>query len=179
MYAEIRERRAAPDLAERTDVLSRLILRRRRAGRRRSPTRSCATSWSRCCSPATRPPRPRWPGRSTRSAATPSSGARARDGRRRRRRRLARGGAQGVDAAAPGDPDGGAHADEAGHHRRHRPAGRRHRRAVDPDRPRPRGQPPRPRASSGPSGSSARTRPPTPGSRSAAAYAAASAPASR
>ena len=37
MYAEIRERRDAPDLAERTDVLSRLIL----AGRRtRRPARS-------------------------------------------------------------------------------------------------------------------------------------------
>ena len=36
MYAEIRERRAAPDLADRTDVLSRLILR---PGRRRATHR--------------------------------------------------------------------------------------------------------------------------------------------
>ena len=55
---------------------------------------------------------------------------------RRRRRRLAGGGAQGVDAAAPGHPDGGPHADGAGHHRRHRPAGGDDRRAVDPARPR-------------------------------------------
>ena len=56
IYAEIRERRQAPDLAERTDVLSRLILSAcpRRALRARlegtaavtgSATRSCATSW--------------------------------------------------------------------------------------------------------------------------------------
>ena len=70
MYAEIRERRDAPDLAERTDVLSRLIRIGERRGRRRSTTPSCATSWSPCCSPATRPRRPRWPGRSTSSAAT-------------------------------------------------------------------------------------------------------------
>ena len=34
-------------------------------------TRNCATSWSRCCSPGTRRPRRRWPGRSTSSPATP------------------------------------------------------------------------------------------------------------
>ena len=71
MYAEIRERRTAPDLAERTDVLSRLIVQGE-DGRRARPTPSSATSSSPCCSPATRRPRPRWPGRSTRSAATPS-----------------------------------------------------------------------------------------------------------
>ena len=43
----------------------------------------------------------------------PEQRRRAAAGRRDRRRRLARGGPQGVDAAAPGDPDGGAHADEA------------------------------------------------------------------
>ena len=37
-----------------------------------SATSSCATSSSRCCSPATRRPRPRWRGRSTSWAATPS-----------------------------------------------------------------------------------------------------------
>ena len=72
MYAEIRERRGAPDLADRTDVLSRLILTGDGRGRRRSTTPSSATSWSPCCSPATRPRRPRCRGRSTRSAATRS-----------------------------------------------------------------------------------------------------------
>ena len=72
MYAEIRERRTAPDLAERTDVLSRLIVQGEDGDDALDATPSCATSWSPCCSPATRPRRPRWPGRSTRSAATPS-----------------------------------------------------------------------------------------------------------
>ena len=95
IYAEIRERRLAPDLADRTDVLSRLILASdtgRRGTPTRSPTPSSATSSSRCCSPATRRPPPRWPGRSTRSAATRPCCARCREAAPDRRRRLARGG---------------------------------------------------------------------------------------
>ena len=93
---------------------------------------------------------------------------------------LPRGGAQGVDAAAPGDPDGGAPPDGAGDDRRHRPA-----RAAPTSRPsiilahEPRGQPPRPRPVPARAVPRRRGRRPTPGSRSAAAYAAASAPASR
>ena len=69
MYAEIRERRAGarPGRAHRRALPADPDGRRRR---RRSPTPSSATSSSPCCSPGTRPPRPRWPGRSTRSAAT-------------------------------------------------------------------------------------------------------------
>ncbi|CAA9392691.1 MAG: Cytochrome P450, partial [uncultured Nocardioides sp.] len=59
-----------------------------------------------------------------------------------RRRRLARGRAQGVDAPAPRDPDGGAHPDEAGDRRRPRPARRGDGRRLDPHLARPRGQPP-------------------------------------
>ena len=73
MYAEIRERREAPDLADRHRRTLPADPHRRR-WRRPSPTRSCATSWSPSCSPATRPPRPPWPGRSTRSVAIRSSG---------------------------------------------------------------------------------------------------------
>ena len=98
---------------------------------------------------------------------------------RRRRRRVARRRPQGVDAAAPGDPDGGADPDEAADDRRHRPPTRSHRRPVDPHRAQPRGQLRRPGVGSTPSGSSATTRRPTPGSRSVAGSAAASAPASR
>ena len=54
-------RRALPAAAGRRDARA----------RRRSPTPSCATSSSRCCSPATRRPRPGWRGRSTSSAAHP------------------------------------------------------------------------------------------------------------
>jgi hypothetical protein len=44
-----------------------------------SATPSCATSWSPCCWRVTRPPRPRWRGRSTRPVATgPSSTAASR-----------------------------------------------------------------------------------------------------
>ncbi len=178
MYAEIRERRDAPDLAERTDVLSRLILvgsgDGRPARRHRAPrpaghpaARRPRDHGDRAVLGALRGgPRPRAP------AALPAGG-------RRGRRRVPRRGDEGVDAAAPGDPDGGAHADEAGHDRRHRHPRRRHGRAVDRHRAtrRPTTMPTRGR--SGPSGSSARTRPPTPGSRSAAASVAASAPASR
>ena len=70
LYAEIAERRAAADLAERTDVLSRLLQVATTRARRRCPTPSCATSWSRCCWPVTRRPRPRCRGRSTSWAAT-------------------------------------------------------------------------------------------------------------
>ena len=47
---------------------------------------SCATSSSRCCSPATRRPRPRWPGPSTRCSATRTCWSGCATGRRRRRR---------------------------------------------------------------------------------------------
>ena len=119
----------APDLADRTDVLSRLILRADDgdgdaltdeelrdqlvtlllAGHETTAT---ALAWA-----------------LYELGRDPALLARTRRGRRRRRRRLARGGPQGVDAAAPGHPDGGAHPDAARHHRRHRPARRRHRRA--------------------------------------------------
>ena len=60
IYAEIAERRLAPDLAARTDVLSRLIQSPPdRRATRGSAGSGCAMSWSRCCSPATRPPRAR------------------------------------------------------------------------------------------------------------------------
>ena len=152
---------------------------RRRRRRHRSTTPSCATSWSPCCSPATRPRRPRCPGRSTRSAATASCCARCQQAADDGDDELPRRGDEGVDAAAPGDPDGGADPDEAGHDRRHRRARRRHGRAVDRHRATRSPTTIRTRGSSGPSGSSARTRPPTPGSRSAAASAAASARGSR
>ena len=53
--------------------------RRRRRIRGHSATRSCATSSSRSCSPATRPPRRHWPGRCTSSARIPQQEAKARD----------------------------------------------------------------------------------------------------
>ena len=136
MYAEIRERRTAPDLAERTDVLSRLIREGEETGDRLSDielrdqlvtlllagheTTATALAWALY-------ELGRAPGA---DAAHPGRGRR----RRRGRRRLAGRGDEGVDAAAPGDPDGGAHADEAADHRRHRHPARRHRRPVDPDR---------------------------------------------
>ncbi len=141
MYAEIRERRTAPDLAERTDVLSRLIREGQDSDdpRTGSATSSCATSSSRCCWPATRRRRRRWPGRSTSWAAHPEL----------MRRTQA--------AADAGDADGDAWLDavmkesmrlhpvipivvrtlhEAADHRRHRHPARRHRRPVDRDRAR-------------------------------------------
>ena len=48
IFAEIAERRRATDLADRSDVLSRLLQVRDDSARRTeagSPTRSCATSW--------------------------------------------------------------------------------------------------------------------------------------
>ena len=137
MYAEIRERRQAPDLAERTDVLSQLI-RVDDGGDRLTDeelrdqlvtlllagheTTASALAWA--LHEVGRDPEQR-----RRARARPP-----RDGRRR----VAGGGAQGVDAAPPGDPDGGPHPDAAGHDRRPRPARGRHGRAVDPDRARPR-----------------------------------------
>ena len=178
IFTEIRERRIAPDLHERSDVLSRLIVGTEEEGDPLSDvelrdqlvtlllagheTTATALAWAMYeVGPLGRP-------------------ARAHPPRRRRgRRRLARGGAQGVDAAAPGDPDGGAHADEAGHDRGLGPAGRRHRRAVDHRQPRPFRQPSRPRGVPAGALPRAATRRPTPGSRSAAACAGASGPGSR
>ena len=71
-----------------------------------------------------------WPGRCYELGRDPAQLPPRPGGRARRRRRLAGGGAEGVDAAAPGHPDGGPDADcspatiGGG-----RPAGRRHRRA--------------------------------------------------
>ena len=78
MYAEIAERRAAGDLHERSDVLSRLLTVGAHgsddgASATGSATPSCVTSWSPSCSPVTRRPRPRWPGPCTSSAGTPAS----------------------------------------------------------------------------------------------------------
>jgi len=64
IYAEIGRRRADPDLAERDDVFSELLLPATMRGWP-SPTARSATSCSRCCSPATRRRRPGWPGPST------------------------------------------------------------------------------------------------------------------
>ena len=58
IYAEIADRREEPDLEEREDVLSMLLLAPRRGRPADDRTRSCATSWSRCWWPATRPPPP-------------------------------------------------------------------------------------------------------------------------
>ena len=112
MYAEIRERRTAPDLAERTDVLSRLIRVRARTGDALSDTElrdqlvtlllaghettATALAWA-----------------LYELGRDPAQLRRCAGGRGERRRRLARRGGQGVDAAAPGDPDGGADPDEA------------------------------------------------------------------
>ena len=178
IYAEIRERRAASDLASRPDVLSRLI----RVGTEGDDsdrltdeelrdqlitlllagheTTATALAWAlyevgrSLAARAVARRCPRWG------------------------RRLARGSAQGVDAAAPGDPDGGADADEAGHRPRLRlPASARWgRRSSLPTRASTTTIRPR---RSGPNASSRASPPPTPGSRSAAAYAVASAPASR
>ena len=175
--AEIRERRTAPDLADRTDVLSRLIrvedegdgltdaeLRDQLvtlllAGHETTAT---ALAWA-----------------LYELGRDPAQLASCAGGRGVGRRRLARGGGQGVDAAAPGDPDGGADPDGARHRRRLRPAGRHHRRALDPP-----GAPaarvlPRARAVRPGAVRRAGTPPRTPGSRSVAASAAASVRASR
>ncbi len=148
MYAEIRDRRTAPDLAERTDVLSRLIREGEESGDRLSDielrdqlvtlllagheTTATALAWA--LHELARHP----------DADAPDPGRRRRG--RRGRRRLAGRRAQGVAAAAPGDPGRGPDPDEAADHRRHRPPARRHGRAVDPGRARPLGQLPRPRA---------------------------------
>ena len=182
IYAEIAERREADRPGRpRTDVLSRLLLVRddEDPATPASPTRSCATSWSPCCSPATRPPRPRWPGRCTSSARTRSQERKARD------------------AASAGDDDY-LEAVLKESMRLHPVIPMVVRHLMEPatiggiDLPRganvaasiilaheSEDEPPRPRPASGRSGSSRARSPPTPGSRSAAAYGAASAPASR
>ena len=122
IHAEIRERRTAPDLATRTDVLSRLIRARGEEGDALTDeelrdqlvtlllagheTTATALAWALY--------------ELGRDAGVAGPDHR---GRRRRGRRLAGGRAQGVDAPAPGHPDGGAHAHGPGHDRRHRPAG--------------------------------------------------------
>ena len=154
-------------------------------GRRRtatgSPTTSCATSWSRCCSPGTRPPRPRWPGRSTSSAATR---AQLRPGPRGRAAPATTTYLEAVLKESmrlhPVIPMVVRHPDAAGHARRLAtcPPGATvgpsiliaH--ARDDNHPDPERVPTR-------RGSSGRTRRSTPGSRSAAASGAASGPGSR
>ena len=77
IFAEIADRRRATDLADRP-TCSRACCRSATRTGRGSPTRSCATSWSPCCSPGTRPRRPRSPGPCTSSAATRRPRRRAR-----------------------------------------------------------------------------------------------------
>ena len=69
---EIGRRRKAADVGEREDILSLLIGARREDGSALSDA-SCATSWSRCWSPATSRPRRCWRGRSSASCAIRSS----------------------------------------------------------------------------------------------------------
>ena len=131
IHAEIRERRAAVDLADRTDVLSRLL--RAGAGDGDALTdeelrdQLVTLSW-----PGTRPPRPRWRGRSTSWAATrrcwparsplPTTGDDAwLEAVLKESMRL-----------HPVIPMVARTLDRPRHHRRHRPARGRHRRALDP-----------------------------------------------
>ena len=183
IYAEIRERRTAPDLAERTDVLSRLI---REGQDSDDPT-------DRLDDTELRDQLVTLLLAGHETTATALSWALYELGRDPELMRRTQA------AADAGDADGDAWLDAvmkesmrlhpvipivvrtlqkpatiAGY----RPPGRRHRRAVDRGRARRTPTTTAPRSSTRP-GSSARTRRPTPGSRSAAASAAASAPASR
>ena len=65
MYAVIRERRAGRATATSAATSSRCCSPRATSRASRSPTTSCATSSCRWCSPATRRPPTRWPGRSS------------------------------------------------------------------------------------------------------------------
>ena len=178
IFAEIAERRQATDLADRSDVLSRLLqVRDEDAGRRiRGPQRRGAA----------RPAR-HAPARGARDHCDGArlGAARARQGCRaggegarrriRRRHRLPRGRAEGVDATPPGDPDGGAPPDGS----RPRSAASTCR-AAQTSRPRscsPTSRRPATRTTpgSGRSGSSKVRSRRTPGSPSVAAYAGASA----
>ena len=174
LHALIAERRAAPDLEERDDVLSLLLLARDEDGARDDATRELRDELSRCSSRATRRRRPRWRGRSS-ACAPPRGLERLEVGGRRRVRRAV---VQRDAAPAPGDRRRRARLTRAARSAAAScPPGDG--RAVHPARapaprhlPRPRGVPARalPRAPR-----PARTR----GSRSAAASAAASARRSR
>ena len=144
MFRVIAERREATDLAERTDVLSRLLEVRDEAGSGLTDeelrdqlvtlllagheTTATALAWT-----------------LHELGKDPAQEAKARDAASAGELGVPRGGAQGVHAAAPGDPDGGPPPDGAGHGRRRRPAAGRQRGRVDHPGPRVGGQPSRAR----------------------------------
>ena len=127
IFAEIASAASPPTWPSRSDVLSRLLqvrdedgVRPHRRGAARPAGHAAARRprdhGDRARLGAARA-RPRTPSRSAGRAAAAAGGDDD----------LPRGRAQGVDAAAPGDPDGGAAPDGAGDHRRDRPAARRQR----------------------------------------------------
>ena len=73
LYALIAERRAAPDLAERDDVLSMLLLARDEQGEPMTDVELRDELHDAADRPVTRRRRPRWPGRSSASCAIPAA----------------------------------------------------------------------------------------------------------